>query len=428
LETFGLIHMKGRVYDPKVGLFLSPDKFIQDPRHIANLNRYSYVLNNPLRYTDPSGHFFESVARDVSRGFRSAGKALMDPVRYLDRTFDKLGRGLSDPRYQRLMASVAISALATVYSPFKAPELWAQSASYYAAVGATSSYIATGGDTQAALQGAITGATFNLVGSAFDLAAGGSRLSGSMMAAKIGAHGIVGGMSSEMAGGKFETGFLTSGLSEAASLGGFYGDLGAGSSAWEISRQTTMAAVVGGGISEVAGGSFEEGALRASMGYLFNYGAHAGLAAIPELAVLGESLSGLFALPGQVARALGTVTLSGAATLGGVAVGLLYSESTGTGADGHWSTYKEDEKEFKAPGIPSEADGFVPAKKWDGSSKVRANNGRGYGYPAKDGSVWVPTGTNPSIAHGGPHWDVQYPDGTYENKYPGGKSRGGTKK
>jgi RHS repeat-associated protein len=55
LEQFGLINMNGRLYDPIVGRFLSPDNYVQDPGNTQSLNRYGYCLNNPLRYTDPSG-------------------------------------------------------------------------------------------------------------------------------------------------------------------------------------------------------------------------------------------------------------------------------------------------------------------------------------------------------------------------------------
>ena len=75
------------------------------------------------------------------------------------------------------------------------------------------------------------------------------------------------------------------------------------------------------------------------------------------------------------------------------------------------------------PGIPTVGDGFVPAKNWDGKTKVRSPNGRGFGYPDKKGNVWVPTGPRPGMAHGGPHWDVQHPDGSYDNIYPGGRQR-----
>jgi hypothetical protein len=49
--------MNGRLYDPKLRSFLMPDNFIQQPENTQNYNRYAYVLNNPLMYTDPSGEY-----------------------------------------------------------------------------------------------------------------------------------------------------------------------------------------------------------------------------------------------------------------------------------------------------------------------------------------------------------------------------------
>lgn len=58
LPEFGLINMNGRLYDPALGRFLSPDNYVQMPDFSQSFNRYSYCLNNPLKYTDPSGEFF----------------------------------------------------------------------------------------------------------------------------------------------------------------------------------------------------------------------------------------------------------------------------------------------------------------------------------------------------------------------------------
>lgn len=55
IDAIGLVHMNGRVYDPLVGRFMSADPSIPDPTEGQNYNRYSYVLNNPHGYTDPSG-------------------------------------------------------------------------------------------------------------------------------------------------------------------------------------------------------------------------------------------------------------------------------------------------------------------------------------------------------------------------------------
>ena len=56
LDELTLINMNGRVYDPSLGLFLSPDNQVQDAENSQNYNRYAYCLNNPLMYTDPSGY------------------------------------------------------------------------------------------------------------------------------------------------------------------------------------------------------------------------------------------------------------------------------------------------------------------------------------------------------------------------------------
>ena len=49
--------MNGRLYDPLLHRFLQPDNFVQEPHNTQNYNRYGYVLNNPLKYTDPSGEY-----------------------------------------------------------------------------------------------------------------------------------------------------------------------------------------------------------------------------------------------------------------------------------------------------------------------------------------------------------------------------------
>jgi len=55
VDDFGLIHMNGRMYDPLIGRFISPDEYVQIPEFSQSYNRYSYVLNNPLTFKDESG-------------------------------------------------------------------------------------------------------------------------------------------------------------------------------------------------------------------------------------------------------------------------------------------------------------------------------------------------------------------------------------
>jgi len=47
--------VNARLYDPVLGRFLGMDPYVQMPDFTQNFNRYSYALNNPLVYIDPSG-------------------------------------------------------------------------------------------------------------------------------------------------------------------------------------------------------------------------------------------------------------------------------------------------------------------------------------------------------------------------------------
>ena len=78
LNNFDIVNMNGRLYDPVLGRFLSPDNYVQMPDNSQNFNRYSYCLNNPMKYTDPSGEFFvftlfnavcDLVSNPIKHGF-----------------------------------------------------------------------------------------------------------------------------------------------------------------------------------------------------------------------------------------------------------------------------------------------------------------------------------------------------------------------
>ena len=58
----------GRLYDPAIARFLSPDNYVQLPDNAQNFNRYSYCLNNPLKYVDPSGEFWHLIIGSVIGG------------------------------------------------------------------------------------------------------------------------------------------------------------------------------------------------------------------------------------------------------------------------------------------------------------------------------------------------------------------------
>jgi len=59
IDEVGLIDMKARLYDPAMGLFLSPDPMLQDPFNPQNHNRTAYCLNDPVNKYDPSGMVWE---------------------------------------------------------------------------------------------------------------------------------------------------------------------------------------------------------------------------------------------------------------------------------------------------------------------------------------------------------------------------------
>jgi RHS repeat-associated protein len=69
LDDSELIHMNGRVYDYNLGRFLSVDPFIQSPGNSQSMNPYSYIMNNPLAGTDPSGYKSKRRGRTGSFGF-----------------------------------------------------------------------------------------------------------------------------------------------------------------------------------------------------------------------------------------------------------------------------------------------------------------------------------------------------------------------
>jgi len=58
LDEVGLIHMNGRIYDPHIARFVQADVIVQYPNDTQSYNRYTYVRNNPLAFTDPSGYLF----------------------------------------------------------------------------------------------------------------------------------------------------------------------------------------------------------------------------------------------------------------------------------------------------------------------------------------------------------------------------------
>ena len=76
LQQFRLINMNGRLYDPRLHRFLQPDNNLQEPYNTQNYNRYGYVLNNPLKYTDPTGEESDSLFGSLWEGIAWVGSTI----------------------------------------------------------------------------------------------------------------------------------------------------------------------------------------------------------------------------------------------------------------------------------------------------------------------------------------------------------------
>lgn len=77
LDSASLVHMNGRVYDPYLGRVLSVDPIVPTLGLSQAVNPFSYVMNNPLSLTDPSGYswlgdLFHDIGHAISSVFKKA--------------------------------------------------------------------------------------------------------------------------------------------------------------------------------------------------------------------------------------------------------------------------------------------------------------------------------------------------------------------
>jgi len=90
-NNLGLIYMNARYYMPQIGRFISPDTIVPEPSNPQSFNRYAYVLNSPMNYTDPTGHA-ESSGCEYEGCLSDSGTWGENFVAYLENTTD-----LNDP-------------------------------------------------------------------------------------------------------------------------------------------------------------------------------------------------------------------------------------------------------------------------------------------------------------------------------------------
>jgi len=251
LDEVGIIHMNGRIYDPKLGRFLQADPQIQFPDATQSYNRYSYLLNNPLNDIDPTGYgnFFGHTLGHLFDGLiHSAGSIIF-----------------------AVACSVGTSGWGTV-------GCFAAAASWQTAV--------NGGSWQDILRaGAIAGASawaFNAIGDQFSSLSAPAAdsthffagmhgtqslyLTAGQFALKVAEAGLVGGIGAVLQGGKFGSGFAAAGVT--AGLAPQLSKLGR-PGVFSVS-QLGASMVVGGTASAITGGKFANGAITAAFENLFN--------------------------------------------------------------------------------------------------------------------------------------------------------------
>ena len=223
INEFNLIHMNGRVYDPIIGRFLSADPNIQAQYDTQSYNRYSYVKNNPLKYTDPSGFFFKSFFKKVRKVFKRAVKKIK--------------------KYAKVIVAVVVAAV-IIYFTAGAASAWvatwgssfATTTSIYGVGTVTASFTALGSMAAGAITGAAAGFASGLIlsgtlkgaltGAATGAISGG--VGGYFKAAtmtRVLSKSVAGGVNSEINGGKFQQGFKTGLLTASASY--LYGKVSA---------------------------------------------------------------------------------------------------------------------------------------------------------------------------------------------------------
>ena len=213
VNDFEVIHMGGRTYNPILGRFMQADPFVQAPNNLQNYNRYSYVLNNPMSYSDPSGYFFKKLMKVT--GVTAAMKFLASNA---------------------LLNGIVMVALNFI------PGCQGWCTALYSAV---QSYAVTG-----SLGGALRAGAFAYVGGMI----GGLGDLGGVTGAL--ASGVAGGALSVLQGGKFGHGFVSAGLGSALS--------GLGGKVTNAYGRVAVSAAIGGTISKVTGGKFVNGAASAA--------------------------------------------------------------------------------------------------------------------------------------------------------------------
>ena len=239
LDPVGLVHMNGRVYDPELGRFLSADIVVQDVTNLQSWNAYSYVLNNPLSYTDPTGFFFKSLFKAIGNFFKGLFKAVKSVVKAIARN--------------PIVSAIVKIATCAPFGPGIGACLGATAALTIGAGGSLAdALIATALSIAQIPAGAIVD---SIVAEVAKTAAGLAHIVG------VAAQGVVQGAMTVAQGGEFLAGFVAGAIGAAGRLAA--GTLGNGN----IIMETAIVATAGGIGAELSGGKFANGAVTAAFAF-----------------------------------------------------------------------------------------------------------------------------------------------------------------
>ena len=153
-ENVGLIYMNARYYLPEVGRFVSADTIVPDPANPQSYNRYSYSYNNPIKYTDPSGHCIFGIDTAICAAAAAAatGAAVSLVVDYSFQAYDNYQAGMDvsealDPRNMDLPELAGATVAGGVGGAIAGPigGLVSQSSSLLARIGVSALGGAVGG-------------------------------------------------------------------------------------------------------------------------------------------------------------------------------------------------------------------------------------------------------------------------------------------
>ena len=225
IDLFMLVNMNGRIYDPLVGVFLSPDPVLQFANFTQGLHPYAYCLNNPLRFIDPEGYSLQGQLIGIT--LSSIASFIFTPVvgsivYAIVNTIDQAIDNKTTPKLEDFVMNIMMSlAMMSVN---------------------------------------------NAIGSLFDIAKCG-KVEKALLQALV--HGTKDGAIRKAQGGKFEHGFMSGFVS---SLGG---SMIQGSQKLGYVEKVLIAAAIGGTAEKLGGGKFANGAVTGAYVMMFNHmGAH----------------------------------------------------------------------------------------------------------------------------------------------------------